>query len=102
MIESEPYPHDFHDGSIGVTFHLPARRRFIPNCWLLYAELNEQETELQAHYTHSLVTIEGRNLHHLLDRMSRFGVSWVREMPVTNTVSNLAVTRIEITEKTPE
>jgi hypothetical protein len=99
---SEPYPYDFHDGSVGITYHLPSRRRFIPNCWLLHADMNERGTELQLHYTHSLVTIQGENLAHLLDRVGRFGVSCVREMPAMPTISNVAVTRIEITENPSE
>ena len=99
---SEPYPHDFHDGSVGITYHLPSRRRFIPNCWLLHADMNEKGTELQLHYTHSLVTIQGENLGHLFDRVGRFGVSWVREMPATPTIPNIAVMRIEISDKTDD
>jgi hypothetical protein len=99
---SDPYPHDFHDGSVGITFHLPSRRRFIPNCWMLHADINEKETEVQIHYTHSLVTICGTNLGFFHQNVAKFGIGWVRELPAMPKSTDPTVTRIEITEKTPE
>lgn len=99
MLESDPYPFDFHDRSVGITFHLPSRRRFIPNCWLLHADVNDKESELQIHYTEWLVTIHGTNLDHLHERVALFGVGWVREMPTSPKPTTPTVTRIEITEK---
>jgi hypothetical protein len=96
---SDPYPHDFHERSAGIIFHLPSRRRFIPNCWLLHADMNEKGTEVQIHYTHSLVTIHGTNLGHFHEWVGKFGVSWVREMPTMPKADDPTVTRIEITEK---
>jgi hypothetical protein len=98
----DPYPYDFHGNSVGISFHLPTRRRFIPNSWLLHADLNERATEIQVHYTHSLVTIDGTNLANLHEQVAKFGVSWVRELSASPKADNPTVTRIEITEKTAE
>jgi hypothetical protein len=95
----DPYPHDFLDRSVGITFHLPSRRQFIPNSWLLHADLNEKGTELHLHYTQWLVTITGIDLNHLHDRVATFGVSWVREVPTRTREPHPVITRIEITEK---
>jgi hypothetical protein len=95
----DDYPYDFFHRSDGITFHLPSRRRFIPSSWLLHADLNEKGTELQIHYTHSLVTINGTNLQHLHEEMAKSMVSWVREMAVPQKNFDRTVTRIEITEK---
>jgi hypothetical protein len=95
---SEPYPHDF-SGGVGITFYLPSRRRFIPHSLLLYADMNEKGTELQIHYTHWLVTINGTNLSRLHDRVAKFQVSCVQEMPTMPDKFDPTITRIEITEK---
>jgi hypothetical protein len=99
---ADPYPHDFSNGSAGITFCLPSRRRFIPNCWMLHADINEKGTEVQIHYTHSLVTLHGTNLENFHEYVSKFGVGWVRELPAMPRSTDPTVTRIEITEKTPE
>jgi hypothetical protein len=96
---SEPYPHDFYDNSVGITFHLPSRRWFIPNCWMLQAGVNEKGTEIRVHYTHSLVTIHGTNLDNLHEQIARFRVSWVRELAAMPKAIDPTVTRIEIAEK---
>jgi hypothetical protein len=94
------HPYDFFYRSDGITFHLPSRRRFIPQSWLLHADINEKGTELQIHYTQSLVTINGTNLHHLHEEMAKSMVSWVKEMSAAHKDTDPTVTRIEITEKT--
>jgi hypothetical protein len=96
---SEPYPHDFHAGSVGIVFQLPSRRRFIPNCWMLHADVNERGTEVQIYYTHSLVSVQGKNLQHFHEQVSKFGISYVRETPAMPNATAPAVTRIEIMEK---
>ena len=90
---------DFDDRSVGISFHLPSRRRFIPNAWLLHADLNEKETEIEVHYTHAVVTVAGRNLARLHQHIAKFGVSGVRETPLMPQTLDPVVTRIEITEK---
>ena len=95
---SDPYPHDFHDGSVGITFHLPSRRFFIPNVWLLHAELNQKATVIEVHYTHWLVTIEGMNLDSLHEQIAKFGASSVQEMRLAKP-DEPTVARIEISEK---
>ena len=92
-------PYDSDDRSVGISFHLPSRRRFIPNAWLLHAELNERQTEIEVHYTHAVVTLAGRNLARLHQHIAKFGVSGVRETLLTPLSNDPAVTRIEITEK---
>jgi hypothetical protein len=96
---SDDYPHDYQDPSVGITFHLPSYREFVPNAWLLHARLNRQATKIEVHYTHCLVTIEGMNLGKLHEQIGKFGVSWVRELRVPKPDA-LSVTRIEIAEKT--
>jgi hypothetical protein len=96
---SEPYPHDFHGNSVGITFHLPSRQQFIPNCWMLHAGVNEKGTEIQVLYTHSSVTICGTNLDNLHRQIALFGVSCVQEMPAMPKITDPTITRIEITEK---
>ena len=95
---SDPYPHDFHDGSVGITFHLPSRRFFIPNAWLLHAELNQNATRIEIHYTHCLVAIEGMNLGNLHEQIAKFGASSVQEMRLAKP-DEPTVARIEISEK---
>jgi hypothetical protein len=99
---TDPYPHNFLDRSVGITFRLPSRRRFIPNCWMLHADINEKATEVQIHYTHALVAIHGTNLEYFHEHVAKFGIGWVRELPVMPKSTDPTVTRIEITEKTPE
>jgi hypothetical protein len=97
---ADPYPYDFCGNSAGITFRLPSRRRFIPNAWLLHADMNEEQTEIQIHYTHSLAIIQGTNLDGLHDQVAKFGVSLVQEMPRMPKPTEPTITRIEITEKT--
>ncbi len=98
---AEPYPHDFRDPSVGITFHLPSRRSFIPNTWLLHAQLNQQCTRIEVHYTHCLVTIEGMNLGNLHEQIAKFGVGWVRELRMPKP-DEPSVTRIEVRDKVPD
>jgi hypothetical protein len=65
----------------GITFHLPSRRRFIPYSWLLYAEMNEAETELYLQYNHCVVTITGTELRVLHKAMEHFHLHAVWECP---------------------
>jgi hypothetical protein len=96
---ADPYPYDHSGNGAGITFLLPSRRRFIPNAWLLHADMNEDATEIQIHYTHFLVTIEGTDLVHLHTQVAKFGVSLVQEMP-RMPKAEPTIKRIEITEKT--
>ncbi len=84
---------------LGITFHLPSRRRFIPYSWLLYAELNEAGTELHLHYTHSVITITGAHLGGLHEAVKNFQLHAVREMPPSSSGRTSSVARIEIAEK---
>ena len=100
--ETESYKQDCLRMAQGITFHLPSRRRFIPYSWLRYSELNQSETELQLHYTHSTVTITGTNLHHLHDAVEHFQLKAVRELTSSATLEKFpdaTVSRIEIIEK---
>ena len=86
---------------LGISFHLPSRRRFIPYSWLLYADLNEAATELYMHYSHSVVTIAGTNLRELHEAAELFQLSVVRELPSSSWQGKSpGVSRIEIAEKT--
>jgi hypothetical protein len=96
-VTAEPY--DFDERSVGISFQVASRRRFIPNVWLLHADLNERQTEIEVHYTHAVVTLAGRNLASLHQHIAKFGVSGVREILLTPRSADPAVTRIEITEK---
>lgn len=88
--------------SLGITFHLPSRSRFIPYCWLLYTELNLDETEFHLHYTHSVVVLTGHHLKPLQEAVERFQLRLVREksLPSLDETMDkiLSVTRIEITD----
>jgi len=95
---AEPYPYDYRDPSVGITFHLPSYREFVPNAWLLHARLNREATKIEVHYTHCLVVIEGMNLGGLHEQIGKFGVSWVRELRMAKQ-DDLSVTRIEISDK---
>jgi len=100
--ETESYKQDCSRMAQGITFHLPSRRRFIPYSWLRYSELNQSETELRLHYTHSTVTITGTHLHHLHDAVEHFQLKAVRELASSATLEKLpdaTVSRIEIIEK---
>ena len=84
----------------GITFHLPSRRRFIPYSWLLYAEMNEAETELYLQYNHCVVTITGTELSALHEAMEHFHLHTVRECPSSGgSWKSAIVSRIEIAEK---
>jgi hypothetical protein len=96
---SEPSAYDYQENSVGIIFHLPARRRFIPNTWLLYAELTRNALEIAVHYTHCVVIVEGANLGYLHELIGKFGVSWVRELPQMPGLNDTTVMRIEITEE---
>ena len=103
--ETDSYKEDHSRVAQGTTFHLPSRRRFIPYSWLRYSELNQNETELQLHYTHSVVTIIGTHLHHLHDAVEHFQLKAVRELALPAMPGNFpdaTVSRIEITEKTDD
>jgi predicted NACHT family NTPase len=84
----------------GITFHLPSRRQFIPYSWLLYAEMNQAETELYLQYNHSVVTITGTELRVLHEAMEHFHLHTVRECPSSGSSwKSATVSRIEIAEK---
>lgn len=88
---------------LGISFGLPSRRRFIPYSWLLHAELNQAETELYFHYSHSVVTISGKNLRELHEAAEHFQLGVVRELPLSALDDKgPVVTRIEIAEKTSD
>lgn len=83
----------------GIAFQLPTHRRFIPYSWLLYSEMNEEQTRIRIYYTHCLVTITGKSLEWMHGRLERFELSSVREgMPSVILNSNPAIFRIEISE----
>ena len=85
---------------VGTTFYFPSRRRFIPYSWLLFSELNNDATELNFHYTHSIVTITGSRLRPVQEAVERFVLRWVRERSQSFSGENpgATVTRIEIAE----
>ena len=83
---------------LGITFHLPSRRRFIPYSWLLFAVLNEVGTELFLHYTHSVVTITGTHLEEVHEAAKNFQLHAVREMPPSSLGRTSSIARIDIVE----
>ncbi len=99
---TESYKQDYSRSAHGITFHLPSRRWFIPYSWLLHSELNQNATELQLHYTHTVVTITGTKLHELLDAIEDFRLTAVRELSRAVTPGSFpeaTVSQIEINEK---
>ena len=98
----DAYEPDNYGIAQGIAFHLPSHRRFIPNSWLLYSKLNEGQTQLQLHYTHSVVTVTGTHLARVHELVETFTLKAVREMPATADANDPTVARIEITEKTEE
>ncbi len=88
----------------GIAFFLPSRRRFIPYVWLLFSELNKDNTELQLHYTHVVVVIVGTRLLKLQEAVEQLKLRMVRELPASSLTGEYdpTVTRIEITEKASE
>ncbi len=98
--ETAAYQSDSMAIAQGITFHLPSRRRFIPYSWLLYAEMNEAETELYLQYNHCVVTITGTALRALSDALEHFHLHTVRECPSPGgSWKSATVSRIEIAEK---
>ena len=96
MHPAEPSP----SGAHGIIFHLPSRRRYIPYAWLLYAEMNQAETELHLQYNHCVVTITGTGLRVLHEAMEHFHLHTVRECPSSGgSWKSATVSRIEIAEK---
>ena len=101
--ETESYKQDYSRSARGITFHLPSRRWFIPYAWLLHSELNQNATELQLHYSHTVVTITGTKLHELHDAVEDFRLTAVQELPQAVSPGILpTVSRIEIAEKLDE
>jgi hypothetical protein len=97
--EEPCFKSDIGAPSPGIAFQLPSRRRFIPNSWLLYTELNEDQTELRLHYTHSAVTITGSHLSDLQEAVEHFQLQMIRESPASSLGEKKPhVTRIEVTE----
>jgi hypothetical protein len=88
----------------GIMFILPSRQRFIPYSWLVYSEVNEKETELQFHYTHTVVTVTGTNLRFIHEAVIRYELLALRELtpPASARENGSTVSRIEITEKVAE
>ena len=83
--------------SLGVAFHLPSRQRFIPYSWLLFTELNRDQTELHLHFTHSVVSLTGHHLHPLQEAVERFQLRLVRESSSSwEPIERTSLTRIEI------
>jgi hypothetical protein len=97
-IEDRCFESEMVGTRLGITFHLPSRRRFIPYSWLLYAESNEAGTELYLHYTHSVVTITGAHLQELHEAMKDFRLYAVREMSPSSSGRTTSIDRIEIVE----
>jgi hypothetical protein len=98
--ETAAYQSDSMAIAQGITFHLPSRRRFIPYSWLLYAEMNEAETELYLQYNHCIVTVSGTELRALHQAMEHFHLHTVRECPSAgDSWKSASVSRIEIAEK---
>ena len=100
-IEDRCFESEMVGTRLGITFHLPSRRRFIPYSWLLYIEVNDAGTELYLHYTHSVVTITGTHLEELHDAIKDFRLHAVREMAPSSTGRASAIARIEIVESAP-
>jgi hypothetical protein len=99
--EKDNYPAEWSDGAPGIIFHLAIRRRYIPYGWLLHVEINRDETEIQFHFTHSIVIVTGTKLETLYDWASKSKLGAVRESaPFTMTTQYPIVRRIEITDKT--
>jgi hypothetical protein len=102
ITETESYKQDYSRSARGITFLLPSRRWFIPYSWLLHAELNQNATELQLHYSHAVVTITGTKLHELHNAVEDFRLTAVQELPQAvspGTFPAATVSRIEIAEK---
>jgi hypothetical protein len=100
ITETDSYKQDYSRAAHGITFHLPSRRWFIPYSWLLHAELNQNATELQLHYSHTVVTITGTKLRELLIAVEDFKLKAVQERSQAVSSGNLpTVSRIEIAEK---
>jgi hypothetical protein len=100
ITETESYKQDYSRAAHGITFHLPSRRWFIPYSWLLHSELNQNATELQLHYTHTVVTITGTKLHELHNAVEDFRLTAVQELSQAVSQGKLpTVSRIEIAEK---
>ena len=102
ITENESYKQDYIRPVLGITFVLPSRHRFIPYSWLLYCELNQSGTELQLHYTHTVVTITGKKLRELHGAVEEFKLQAVQELPHAVSFGKFpeaTVSRIEIAEK---
>jgi hypothetical protein len=101
--EKDLHPAEASSGAPGIIFHLPSRRRYIPYAWLLYADMNREGTEIQFHFTHSMVAVTGTDLEPLHDWVSESKLGAVRESPPSLSSSRYPIVRrIEISEKTGE
>jgi len=93
------YGSSAHGNLPGITFHLPTYRRFIPYPWQLCSEMNEEETQITLYYTHCIVTVKGRCLRAIHERIEKIELLWVSEgIPSVISDSDPAIFRIEISE----
>ena len=104
--DEKPYQTESTRTVQGIMFCLPSRQPFIPYSCLVCSELNEKQTELRFHYTHAVVTVTGKDLYFVHEAVIRFYLYVLREgtseSPSPGSSRATAVTRIEITEMTPE
>lgn len=95
-----PSPFQSQEGSVsGCLYILPARRRFIPNAWMLHAEGNQDGTRLVVYYTHITVTIEGKGLLALIDFLFSWELKVVQE---GQQAGDIVISRIDIEDKNGE
>ena len=85
----------------GCLFILPARRRFVPNAWLLHAEGNQDGTRLVLFYSHCTVTIAGVNLLPLIEFLFSWELKLVQEGS-EDKARKISVSRIDIEDKNGE
>jgi hypothetical protein len=85
----------------GIMFCLPSCQRFIPYSWLAHSEMNGNQTEIQFHYTHTVVTVTGARLGTVHEAVIRSYLYALRESKPTSLTmrDETTVSRIEIAEK---
>lgn len=80
----------------GVIFRTPTKTRYIPNAWLIQADLLDEGSTLYLLYSQSTVTIRGKELLPLLESLQQNVIKTIQEGTGED---ELRVDRIDIEER---
>jgi hypothetical protein len=87
----------------GIIYSTPTRRRFVPNSWLMHAEVNEDGTRLEILYTHCVMAVTGTNLGLVLPFLLGWEIDALKEGgKITSDKQIAEITQVDISERNEE